>query len=252
MKFSRFILLFLIIGNLSCKEKQYTSIKVEGKRIPIQKTIAPDTTIQNFIKPYSVHLNKTLDSALAYNPSNLNKNNGKLNTALGNLMADIVMEQANPILKSRTNREIDFVLLNHGGIRSNISKGKVSARTAYNIMPFENEIVVVEITGKKVNEMLKYLERAKTAHPVSGINISVDKNYRVINAKIQGKAINTNQNYLIATSDYLQQGGDNMKFFEDPVNVYKIDYKLRNSFIDYFKKVDTIKTKKDQRYIQKR
>ena len=43
-----------------------------------------------------------LDSALAYNPTNLVKNNGALNTPIGNMMADLVLEQANPIFKSRT------------------------------------------------------------------------------------------------------------------------------------------------------
>lgn len=243
-----FLLLFLI---LSCTTSRYQPIEINAKRIPVEETIAPDTAIQNFIKPYSVHIDKTLDSVLAYNPTNLSKTDGKLNTAIGNLLADIVMEQANPVFKSRTGKEIDLVLLNHGGIRSTIGIGPVTARTAYQIMPFENEIVVVEITGEKLEDLLTYLERAKTAHPLSGMQILVDHNFKTLQATVNGKKIQRNKTYFVATSDYLQQGGDNMNFFKDPVKVYPVDYKIRNSVIDYFSKVDTLKTGRDNRYLQK-
>lgn len=237
---------------LSCNTSRYQPIEISAERIPVEETVAPDTAIQNFIKPYSVHIDKTLDSALAYNPTNLSKTDGKLNTAIGNLLADIVMEQANPVFKSRTGNDIDLVLLNHGGIRSTIGIGPVTARTAYQIMPFENEIVVVEITGEKLKDMLSYLEKAKTAHPLSGMQILVDEDYKVIEATVNGKKIDRNKTYFVATSDYLQQGGDNMIFFKDPVEVYPVDYKIRNSIIDYFSKVDTLKTGRDNRYIQKK
>jgi len=241
---------FLLIGLSACKNENYSTSEISAERIPINATIKADTAIQNFIKPYADYLNKTLDSVVAYNPQNLDKNDGELNTALGNLFADIVMEQANPIFKSRTGNDIDIVLLNHGGIRSAIGKGPVTARTAYSIMPFENEVVVAEITGEKIMEMLSYLSNNRTAHPLSGINIQVDKNYNVTSATIGGEEIDPKETYFVATSDYLQQGGDNMNFFNAPVNLYRVDYKIRNAIIDYFHKTDTIEAARDDRYIQ--
>jgi len=41
-----------------------------------------------------------------------------------------------------------------------------------------------------------------------------------------------------------------MAFFNNPVNLYKTDYKIRNAMIDYFKKIDTIKAKIDDRYLR--
>ena len=119
------------------------------------------------------------------------------------------------------------------------------------LMPFENEIVVAELSGEKIKEMLTYLERAKTAHPVSGIQIEMDQDYKVTSAKIKGEEIDEDKTYFVATSDYLQKGGDNMSFFKNPIELYKVDYKLRNAIIDYFKKVDTLKVDKDNRFIRK-
>lgn len=251
MNFRNCILIFLIISIGSCKSKNpYSVSAINGKRVLIDTTITPDREIENYIKPFTQHLNSTLDSTLAYNPQDLSVNEGKLNSALGNLIADLVMEQANPIFNSRTGKNIDLVLLNHGGIRADIGKGNVSTRTAYQLMPFENDIVVVELSGKKILEMLKYLEKANIAHPLSGIQITMDKNYKIISATISNARIEEENTYLVATSDYLQQGGDSMFFFKDPVNLFTTDYKLRNAIIDYFVKVDTLNTAIDNRFIQ--
>jgi len=251
IKFYSFLLLFLSI--IACKNNSHITSSpssINGKRIPINNTTPSDPEIEAFIKPFAIHLNNTLDSTLAYSPNNLSKNDGKLNSALGNMMADLVMDQANPIFGARTNNTIDMVLLNQGGIRSGIGKGAVTTRTGYQLMPFENEIVVVEITGSKIFEMISYLEKAQTAHPISGLELKVDKDFKTISATIKGESIKAKETYFVATSDYLQQGGDNMVFFKDPVNLYKIDYKLRNAIIDHFKKVDTLKTSVDNRFIQ--
>lgn len=245
------LLLLLPIILLSCKGNPLDTSKIEGKRIPIDQNIKSDREIEEYIAPFKEHLNKTLDSTLAYNPYDMVKTDGDLNTAVGNLMADIVMEQTNPVFKSRTGNEIDMVLLNHGGIRASLNKGDVSTRNAYALMPFENEIVVAELTGEKIFEMLTYLKRAKTAHPVSGIQIEMDRDYNVISAKISGENIDKNKTYFVATSDYLQLGGDNMNFFKDPISLYKVDYKIRNAIIDHFTKVDTLKARKDNRFIRK-
>lgn len=244
-----FIFLFILIFS-ACKKENYQSAEISAERIPIDSSIEGDTAIQNFIEPYSTHLNQTLDSVIAFNPQNLNKTDGELNTAIGNLMADIVMEQANPVLKSRTGKEIDLVLLNHGGIRSAVGIGDVTARTAYSIMPFENEIVVAELKGEKILDMLSYLEQNRTAHPLSGIKIKVDRDYKITSAQVDGEEIDPEKHYFVATSDYLQQGGDNMNFLNEPENLYRIDYKIRNAIIDYFHKVDTLKATRDDRYIQ--
>ncbi len=241
---------FFTLIILSCKDNSIETAKVKGQRIAIDNKIETNAEIKEFITPFKEHLNKTLDSTLAYNPRAMVKSDGDLNTAISNLMADVVMEQAGPVFKSRTGNEIDMVLLNHGGIRAGLNKGKISTRSAYALMPFENEIVIAEISGAKIKEMLTYLERAKTAHPVSGIQIIMNKNYKVKSAEIKGKKIEKDKTYFVATSDYLQQGGDNMLFFKNPVGLTKIDYKLRNAIIDYFKKVDTLKVTKDNRFIR--
>jgi 2',3'-cyclic-nucleotide 2'-phosphodiesterase (5'-nucleotidase family) len=234
---------------MSCKEEMYLE-KIEGKRIEINDSLVGVSKIEDFIKPYREHVNNTLDSVLAYSAGTYSKTDGDLNTAIGNLMADAVLEEANAVFESRTGKKIDMVLLNHGGIRAILSKGNVTTRTAYEIMPFENSVVVASLKGTHINEMIAYLQKAKRAHPISGLSIKLNINYELIEAKINDNAIDENKTYYVATNDYLYSGGDSMDFFQQSDSLYVLDYKIRNVLIDYFSKKDTINPVIDNRFIK--
>jgi len=248
-KLSISICILLVV--FSCKKEKLYLNKIEGQRIDINTKVAPNTEIEIFIAPYKNRIERDLDSILCYAVNTYSKSDGVLNTAIGNLMADIILTEANPIFNKRTGNTIDAVVLNHGGIRSDIPKGAVSARTAYNVMPFENKIVVVGLKGNKINEIVNFLVSKKRAHPIAGLKITIDKDYNVINATINNSEIKPNTTYYFATSDYLFNRGDNMTFFQPNEGFYDLDYKIRNAMIDYFKKTDTINPVIDDRFIIK-
>ena len=234
----------------SCKKEANYLTQIKGENINITDSLLTVESIDEFIKPYRDHVNKNMDSVLAYSVDTYSKTDGELNTAIGNLMADMVYEQANPVFKSRTGNDIDFVLLNHGGIRSIISKGDITTRTAFQVMPFENAIVVLNLKGEQVKELLEYLVRNKRAHPIAKLNIELDKDFNLSKAIIDGKPVDYNKNYYVLTNDYLANGGDRMNFFKTNDSLYILDYKIRNALIDYLKKVDTINPVIDNRFIQ--
>ncbi|WP_247666504.1 5'-nucleotidase C-terminal domain-containing protein [Aquimarina sp. MMG015] len=244
-----FLLLTFILVFSSCKKKEHL-IKVEGVRIEINDTTLDNSDVEAFIKPYKEHVNKTLDSTLAYAPETYSKRDGNLNTAIGNLMADIVLEQANPFFISKTKSAIDMVLLNQGGIRAPIPKGNVTARTAYQVMPFENSIIVVEMNGAHIKELISYLQKSRKAHPISGLKLTVNEDFNIVKALINDMEINEDKVYFVATNDYLYHGGSEMYFFKKAGKAHKLNYKIRNAMIDYFKKVDTIAPKIDDRFLQ--
>ncbi|TJY36085.1 5'-nucleotidase C-terminal domain-containing protein [Pontimicrobium aquaticum] len=241
------IIAFILL--MSCKQ-DYHLTRIEGKRIEINDSLTGNQDIENFIKPFREHVNNDLDSVLAYAVDTYTKNDGELNTAIGNFMADAVKEMASPIFKNRTGNAIDIVMLNHGGIRSILSKGNVTSRTAYQIMPFENSVVVTGLKGTSVKEMVNYLQKSKRAHPISGISIKLNSDFELMEATVKGEAIDNDKTYYVATNDYLYNGGDNMSFFRQGDSLYKLDYKIRNLLIDYFKKVDTLDLHADDRFIK--
>ncbi|NMH89447.1 5'-nucleotidase C-terminal domain-containing protein [Flavivirga algicola] len=250
MRLTHFIFLLYIFTLFSCKQPKLWLTKIEGKQIQITDTLPLDSEIEAYIKPYRDNIQKDLDSVLAYSIRTYSKSDGKLNTAIGNFMADAVYNEANPIFKNRTGKDIDMVLLNHGGIRSILSKGDVTKRTAYELMPFENSIVVLEMRGNQIDRLISYLIKRKRAHPISKLKLTINEHDKIVEAQINGKDIKPNKAYYVATNDYLYNGGDDMTFFKTNDSLYILNYKVRNALIDHFKKIDTINPVIDDRFIQ--
>ncbi|MCC4212370.1 5'-nucleotidase C-terminal domain-containing protein [Leeuwenhoekiella parthenopeia] len=245
----KFFLLSALFALIACKQSQVTLKAIEGTQLAITDSLAQDQEVLDYIAPYQKHISEEMSAVLAYAPQSHSKTEGPYNTAIGNMMADAVYELSNPIFKKRTGNAIDGVLLNHGGIRSTLNAGEVTMRTAYDIMPFENSIIVVELTADKVRDMFTYLKSGK-AHPIANMQLVLTEDDSIVKATVNGKPVEDGQTYFIATNDYLRQGGDGMVFFADPVSETVLDYKVRSVLIDYFKEKDTIAPVRDNRFIK--
>lgn len=245
--FVAFITFCLII---SCNSTKHNLQHINTKNINITTAWQEEKTIDSFIAPYRKHVEEKMSAVLAYNPSDLFKEKASLNMEIGNFMADASLEQVDPVFFNRTGKHIDLVLLNWGGIRSDLSKGNITTRSAYDIMPFENKLLVLELKGNRLLEMANYLAKGRKGHPLSkGIELGITRDGKVENFTLNGKAIDPNNTYYVGTTDYLMNGGDGMTFLSNPDTVFEMDYLLRNILIDYFTKIDTLKTKKDNRFI---
>jgi 2',3'-cyclic-nucleotide 2'-phosphodiesterase (5'-nucleotidase family) len=202
------------------------------------------------IDPYKINLDKSMTKILSYSTDTYSKNDGNYNTAIGNLMADAIMELSNPIFKSRTGKNLDMVLLNHGGIRSVLSKGNITTRTAYSLMPFENSVIVVALKGTVIMEMTSYLKEFGKPHPISGLELVLNSDNTYNTILIGGEPVEMEKTYHVATNDYLYKGGDQMYFLKKSDTLYDLNYKIRTVLIDYFKTYDTLSPTKDQRFIK--
>lgn len=247
MKKQHFVIFITIVFLISCQKKNKELYKIVGNQVSTDSTIKDHKKTLDFIAPFKTHLNKQLDSVLCKTPINLTRVDGKLESSLGNLMADICYSQGNTVFKKLTNKEVDFVLFNYGGIRAPIAKGNITARNAFEVMPFENELVVVELSGEKTAQLFQYLFDSKLAHPIANLSLKLNKNsYQDV--LINKTPFDVTKSYNVLTSDYLQEGGDKMSFFKNPISLHKTDYKIRNAMIDYFKKTDSIIPNLDNRF----
>ncbi|SHL83306.1 5'-nucleotidase C-terminal domain-containing protein [Flavobacterium saccharophilum] len=250
-KYNGFLKLFVIFLTLffifSCSQKNYNLTKIEGKQLPVTEKANETPEIENFIKPYRDHINKDLDSILAYCPETLDKSTGKWQTTIGSLMADVCLQRGNLVFKTREKKDIDLCLLNHGGIRAILPKGNVTTRTAYEIMPFENSLIVLALSGNQILEIASYIIKEKKPQPLAGMTFTISKENTAKNILIQGKPVDVSKTYYVVTNDYLANGGDNMNFFLKASAKFDLNYKIRNVLIDYFKEVDTIPVKNDVR-----
>lgn len=249
-----FVLLLTFAAFTSCAEKKFYVSRIEGKKIGISQPAETanttngqsDQQIENFIKPYRDNIDKDLSMVLANAPETIDKS-GEWQTPMGNFLSDITFEKSNIVFKQKEHKSIDICLLNHGGIRTIISKGDVTARNAYEIMPFENTAIVVGLKGEQILEMAQYIIAEKKPHPLKGLTFTIGKDNQPKDLLVNGQPLENAKTYYVVTSDYLVNGGDNMLFFKKATERYDLEYKLRNIIIDYFKANKVIKAEKEQR-----
>lgn len=241
-----FVLLLTFANLISCAEKKYQITRIEGKEIAVTDKNSEVAEIENFIKPYRDNIDKDLSLILSNAPETIDKS-GEWQTPMGNFLSDITLAKSNKIFQLREKKSIDICLLNHGGIRTIIPKGDVTARNAYEIMPFENSAFVIGLKSEQILEMVNYIITEKKPHPLKGMTFTIGKDNQPKNIAVNGQALENNKIYYVVTSDYLVNGGDNMLFFKKGVEKYDLDYKLRNIIIDYFKENKTITANKDIR-----
>jgi 2',3'-cyclic-nucleotide 2'-phosphodiesterase (5'-nucleotidase family) len=241
-----FVLILTVFSFLSCAEKKLHLARVEGKQVPVTEMLSQTNSIEQFIAPFRSRIDKDLNAVLAYAPGNVDKK-GAWQTTIGNLQSTITLASATKIFNLRENKNVDICLLNNGGIRSIVNKGNVTTRTAFELMPFENNLVVASLKGEQILELINYFIKEKKPHPLAGLTFTIDKNDVAKNILVQNQPLDVQKIYYVATNDYLYNGGDSMNFFKKSVNMYDLDYKLRNIWIDYFKEVDTIPTLTDIR-----
>lgn len=251
-KLYKILVLILVSGllnklTISCVENNKALKKIEGKQLPISEELTEKESFKQDIAPYKKELESLVTEVLCFNPRTLSRQESPLESSLGNFYADVCIRRSDSIFFKETGQHIDFALFNYGGIRTAIPQGEVMVKHIFQLMPFENKLVVAELTGEKVQELINYLEQSRKAHPVSGIRLEMIKN-SMKKVTIKGNAFDPNKNYYVLTHDYLQHGGDNMTFFKEPVTLFSTQYKVRDALIDELKGLDTLYVDLDQRF----
>ena len=246
----KYFLFFIFTAVIfSCKKEQVQINKITSNQIEIDNNHDSDSTIIQFVQPFKDKLQSEINTVLCYNPKTLTREEGDLESSLGNTYADICFKRSDSVFYAKTQKNIDFALFNYGGIRTVIPKGDITVKNIFELMPFENMLVITELSGDQTQALFNYLEKRKEAHPISHLNLEL-KNEKLNKILINNKPFDPTKNYYVLTHDYLQHGGDRMDFFKDPVSLFNVQVKVRDAIIDYLKGIDTLKTNLDKRFIK--
>lgn len=247
MKKTLFLFLF-IVSIIGCKNGSYEVSEINAEKITLNPEIQQDSIIIGVFLPYKDKMTEEITKILSYAPYTLERTDGNLQSTLGNLIADLSYKKANELFEKKTGKKVDFSMSNYGGIRAAITKGNVTVSNAFELMPFDNTLVVVELNYEKIKELFAYFMSKNMAHPLSSqIELRIkNKSYEIL---INGKAIDKNKTYYVATSNYLQKGGDAMNFFKDPLSLYDSNFLIRDAIVEYFKSKDTLISNLDNRVI---
>jgi len=108
----------------------------------------------------------------------------------------------------------DVAIQNPGGLRAELDAGPVTVRDVFEIMPFDNQIVVVHLTGAQLRSALEQGISSRSCPQVSGVRMRFDRErasgQRLVSIELaDGRPLDPAAVYRVAVNDFMYQGGDN-------------------------------------------
>jgi 5'-nucleotidase len=235
-----------LLASFGCSN--YKPLKYKAVNDEVSPTYSPDKEAELIISAYRVAIDSVMNISIGRAAHTLSK--GTPEGSLGNFCSDAVYDRSIGWLQKEGSLfniiAVDFALLNNGGLRVPLDSGEITIGNIYELMPFENEIVLVELSGRKMIELIAYIQNRtilqgrKSGVPVSTqFNLQLDTINNRVSCSINEQPFDSQRNYIIATSDYLATGGDQMTFFTEPIKIINTSIKIRDALIGAIQEIET-------------
>lgn len=209
---------------ISCSS-HYQLVQSKRAEYPINTTTPVDSSVIKKYLPYKLKMDSQMNQVIGVTDIALTKKYVGGESLLGNFFADAAMQQAVLI-----DPKIDFALPStNGGLRNDLPLGPLTLSNIFELMPFENELLVMELKGAEV-KTLADLIAASGGQPVAGITFDI-KGKAAENIKINNQAFDSSRNYRVLTSDYIAGGGDGVEIFKKAVGRKVLGLKVRDALI---------------------
>lgn len=219
------LLLVSMLFMVSCSTT-YQPQSVQYKDYRITEKQPADAEINALLQPYADSVNKNMNDVIAISSMPLDKKQPE--GTLGNVLSDAMLAMSQ--IKYQT--KVDACFVNAGGIRlPSIAAGNITRGKIYELAPFDNIIVLLQVNGKVLQEFLN-LVAARGGWPCAGISYQI-KNKEAINIRIADKMLEPEKKYFIALVDYIANGGDDCVMLKNIPQQNK-GYLFRDAVIDYF------------------
>ena len=166
---------------------------------------------------------------------------------LSNWAADVMIEGG-----TATGLEpADMGLFNIGGLRNNMPEGIVRRGDIMPISPFENRVVVLEMKGVDLLELMHNIAAVKGEGVSSSVRMEISADGELLSCTVGGKEIDPQRIYTVATIDYLAEGNDKMYALKKAVKRHETGLLARDVMMEYVLKHRVIDSKIEGRIVIK-
>lgn len=226
MKNKFFIPLFLALYFSACAPKlTLTNTQTQNIKINKDSIQLDDVKTFNTIAPYKVKLDSLMREVLCYNSQDLKKELPE--GTLGNFVCDELMNFA----KTNYSKPIDFCLYNNGGLRvGNIAKGNITVGKIYELAPFDNAIVVVELGGNDCKRLFDLIAQNNGTPCSKEFRMNIENNLAT-NILINNQPFDSTKTYKILTNDYVASGGDKTEPMKKAIAITSLNLMVRDALI---------------------
>ena len=227
-----------VILILSCQS--YKIVDVNSLILNINKNITELEFEEIELSKYRDSISKEMDKVI--NHCLISMEVGCPEGLLGNFISDLsILYIRKKFPKNEFNP--DFCILNNGGFRSTLNEGEITIGDIFQIMPFDNHLLILEIKGTEMNDLIKYIKdksisniSRKSGVPLSGIRLKISKD-KVNRCMISNKIYDPLKTYKVLTTNYLASGGDDMFFFKNCKTLLNTKLLLRDVIIKYIEEL---------------
>ena len=221
----------LLISALLCLHLAAQSPSQKAEVIPISAAIAEDAEIQKVIAPFAAEIKASFDLPLVQAPQGLYRGRRGEENLLGYWVSDVMQKAAEGAIGS----PVRFAITNAGGLRSNLRQGQLTVADIFELMPFENELLVIELTGAEVIQVVKESIVRRGGEPCSGVKAVVGGSPEAATFGItwaDGSPIDLEATVKVATTDYLYGGGDSIPALRKGRKPFTTGLTLRQILLD--------------------
>jgi len=204
--------------------------------------VKPDTLVKNEIDGMEKNLDINLDEKIGELETPwLRKDEGESN--IGDFLADAMREYS----------KADVAFTNSGGIRKNLRAGPITVRDMWEIAPFSDRLVLIELTGEQLlNVLEKNCRKDIDLLQVSGVKYTFapERRYgeRVIDVRVNNEKIMPYKKYKVVINDYiLAQSRDFLGIPKEDMKYRFLPDLDRNVFIEQVKKSKQINSRVEGR-----
>jgi 2',3'-cyclic-nucleotide 2'-phosphodiesterase (5'-nucleotidase family) len=201
---------------------------------------AYDAAVAEIIRKYDDRIRGEFSRVVGETRVNLAKRPFESN--LGDLVCDAMREAAGA----------DVAIQNNGGIRTTIPKGKITLEQVYMLLPFDNNLMTMDLTGAQIIGLLEQNAKTEGMLQVSGLKVVYDmtaaEGSRVKELTIGGKPADRSRTYRVTTNDFLAAGGDRFEIFRAGKNAV-IGDNVRDALLDYLRKHSPVNPRTEGRIV---
>ncbi|CAN5241846.1 5'-nucleotidase [soil metagenome] len=231
-KFSVFIFFLLLISAGCQQQAKVTGLDV-GYVEMNKSELQYDSATDKILSPYKDSLDKLMNVIVGHTEMQMPKERDKPETLLGNFVADICLKNFDPENQSSNSfGKADICLFNTGGLRSSLPQGDITRGNIFELMPFDNELVILTLSGKKTWELIRFVSMTG-GQPMAGMKLGIHPDKTPSKVLIGEIPFDTAKTYRIVTSDYLANGGDKMDFFKNPIKTETTGILIRDAILNY-------------------
>lgn len=217
----------LLLGSLSgCGTKQFAMTGRDHVQYEINEAIEADPRIVRFYAPYKRALDQDMDRVIGQSAAPLSRALTGAQSLVGNFFADAMLHQGR-----RHDTDIDISFGTRGGLRCDLPEGDLTVRHCYELMPFENQMVILEITGEQVRRLAEFIADSG-GQPFAGMQIRVHGN-KPPSIQIGGESLIRDKSYKVVTYDYLANGGDQVPGLDSPLARTDLPQNVQDALINY-------------------